>query len=158
MSPSYSIDTSTLHNSGEFQFEILDPTSSTDLEESILVLRESFFPLETVHRGIKASDNPLAIDELEQFCHITVRDGVSVIAREKSTRKICATAFCKIQTKPSPGKPGAFDEIATSFKQPESVLILDFMTQVDGMVDLFGKYSTNTLYELMFLGTLPDYC
>ncbi|KAL1449690.1 hypothetical protein WDU94_002174 [Cyamophila willieti] len=158
MSTTYSIDATTLHNTDEFQFQILHPSCSSDLEESLLVLRQSFFPLETVHRAVKASENPLAIDELEQLCRKTAQDSVSVIAREKSTGKICATAFCKIQIKPSPGNPGSFDEIAASFKQPESLAIMDYMIQVDGKVDLFGQYSTDTLYELMFLGTMPEYC
>jgi hypothetical protein len=34
------------------------------------------------------------------------------------------------QEKPKPGEQGAFDEIAASFKQPESLGVMDFMIQV----------------------------
>lgn len=53
-------------------------------------------------------------------------------------RKRCRGSFFFImylyvllfQEKPKPGEQGAFDEIAASFKQPESLGVMDFMIQV----------------------------
>ncbi|KAI5693621.1 hypothetical protein M8J75_002512 [Diaphorina citri] len=155
MSTPYTIDATHLDNGKDFEFSLM---TAEYLEESLAVLRESFFPHEAVHKVLGMSKNPLAVEEEEKLCRKTFEDGVSVIAREKASGKIVTVAFCKMQEKPKPGEQGAFDEIAASFKQPESLGVMDFMIQVDGKVDMFGKYSTTTLYELMFLGTLPEYC
>lgn len=71
--------------------------SMEEAMEGLDVLRAAFFPDENVCIGCEMTSNPAACRELENLCLDTARDGVSILAKEKATKKIVGVCYNKIQ-------------------------------------------------------------
>lgn len=61
------------------------------------VMKNAFFKDENVCIGVELEKEPGGADELIELCSRAARDGVSIVAIEKKTRKIAAASFNKIQ-------------------------------------------------------------
>lgn len=79
---------------GAIEFESL--TEDT-LEGALNVMRKSFFPNESVCKGVALVFESGASKELEQLCLEAAKDGVSVVAIEVATGEVVGAAFNKIQ-------------------------------------------------------------
>lgn len=67
------------------------------LEQALGVMRNSFFIYESVSRAVHLHTNSNARLELEALSIGAARDGLSIIAIEKSTNKVVGVCFNKIQ-------------------------------------------------------------
>lgn len=146
----YQIELTGIKNRYTYNFSIL---YSRDVEEALEVLRSSFFPNENVHKVLKVSENPKAVEEIERLVRNACEGGVSIIARCVATKKIAGVAINKIQHEPTSSEKGYFEKLTESFTQPESRGVMNFMIDVDGKANLFTKYQTPALFEVMFLAT-----
>lgn len=64
--------------------------------------------------------------------------------------------FCA-QVRPPPGQKSFFDRfVAEHAKRPATRFVVDFMSKVDGMADVFGEAGGDPILELMFLGVMPE--
>lgn len=79
---------------GKIEFESL--TNET-LKGAIKVLREGFFPLENICKGVALLAEPGASAELVELSLEAVQDGVSVVAVEVATGDVVGVVFNKIQ-------------------------------------------------------------
>lgn len=67
------------------------------LQGALNVLRNGFFPYESVCTAVELTKNPGAVTELEELATGAAKDGVSIAAVEKSTHKVVGIAFNKLQ-------------------------------------------------------------
>uniref|UniRef100_A0A1Y1MTN5 Uncharacterized protein n=1 Tax=Photinus pyralis TaxID=7054 RepID=A0A1Y1MTN5_PHOPY len=75
------------------------PVTATNLEGAIDVIRKSFFIDEAVCKAVEVSTNPEAAKELEELCYANAKDGVSLLAVERSTGRAVGALFNKLQVK-----------------------------------------------------------
>ncbi|KAJ8917469.1 hypothetical protein NQ315_005516 [Exocentrus adspersus] len=127
------------------------------LEGALNVLRKGFFPHETVCTAVDLINNPGAVTELVEFCVITAKDGVSVVAVEKPTNKVVGIAFNKLQLKNYSGESSFFESYAKSCKHSSSRDLIQCMIDLDAECDLFDHCNVDCLLEVMFLGVLPEF-
>lgn len=71
--------------------------SSETLQGALNVLYKAFFPYENVCIAIGLAEKPHAMKELEELCVNAAKDGVSVVAVEKSSGFVVGAAFNKLQ-------------------------------------------------------------
>lgn len=123
------------------------------------VFYNAFTLHENVSIGCEVNKDKLAQQELAKLCIYAAEDGVSLIARDKTTNTVVGFAFNKIQF-PSgvPGEPSSFerfrDEQCTS---PSAKSLMNYMITMDSKIDLFEYFKIETLFEIMFLAVLPKY-
>ncbi|KAG5893063.1 hypothetical protein JTB14_014843 [Gonioctena quinquepunctata] len=84
---------------GKIDFISLTPEY---LDESLEVLKQSFYCFEEVSIAIGLPGNEAAISELDELLLRTAFDGVSVIAIERNSNKVCGVAFNKIHVLDNP--------------------------------------------------------
>lgn len=86
-------------NKNPFAAGSIDFVSLTNetLQGALNVLYEAFFPHENVCCATGLSENRSAMKELEELTVNTARDGVSIIAVEKSSGDVLGAAFNKLQ-------------------------------------------------------------
>ncbi|XP_063914511.1 uncharacterized protein LOC135130957 [Zophobas morio] len=123
------------------------------LEEVTKMLETSFYPQENVCMVLGISEDPEAVRELRDLTNAAAKDGISVIAIDKKTNKVVGTAFNKIQVKNDP----VFENFAKSWKSPRSKALVELMSEIDSLCNLFDYCQTDCLLELMFLGTTTEY-
>jgi ribosomal protein S18 acetylase RimI-like enzyme len=123
------------------------------LDAACEVTRTALFPNESTCRTIGADKDPEALAELVEIARATAKDGVSVIAVDKSTDKVAGVAFNKFLKKSQP----FFENFRTTFKNPKSLQIIDFIISSDDLCDLFEHCKVDCLMEILFLATLPEY-
>ncbi|XP_076181044.1 uncharacterized protein LOC143153559 isoform X2 [Ptiloglossa arizonensis] len=138
---------------GAIEFESL--TEDT-LEGALNVMRKSFFPNESVCKGVALVFESGASKELEQLCLEAAKDGVSVVAIEVATGEVVGAAFNKIQVSKSSSEKGAFEKFSENCKYKSSKALMEFMIHVDTRINLFNHFNTDCIFEIMFLATLPD--
>uniref|UniRef100_A0A0A1WPV6 Urease accessory protein UreF n=1 Tax=Zeugodacus cucurbitae TaxID=28588 RepID=A0A0A1WPV6_ZEUCU len=141
------------------EFEVRSLTE-TDLEEALEVLDKSFFLYESVSIAceINLPENGQARSELRELCRITADDGVSLVAKHVKSGKIVGVSFNKIQYIPPNGEDPFFVQFRKErTKSPQAQSLMDFMIDVDSETDVFELYQIDTLLELMFLATLPEW-
>ncbi|XP_076384358.1 uncharacterized protein LOC143262692 [Megalopta genalis] len=80
-------------NGGEIEFESL--TENT-LEGALEVIRKSFFPNESICKGINLLSDPCSVKALEEVCLAVTRDGVSLVAIEVKTQKVAIIGLLKL--------------------------------------------------------------
>lgn len=142
------------------EFEVRSLTKS-NLEEALEVLDKSFFLNEAICRAceINLPENAQARSELRELCRITADDGVSLVAKHVESGKIVGVSFNKIQYIPPNGQDPFFIQFRKEHtKSPQAQGLMDFMIDVDSETDVFDIYKIDTLLELMFLATLPEWC
>ncbi|XP_037955575.1 uncharacterized protein LOC119685384 [Teleopsis dalmanni] len=141
------------------KFEIRSLTQDK-LEEALNILDASFFLNESVCNGceINLPENRQSRLELRELCRITAEDGVSLVVVEATSGKIVSVAFNKIQFLPDNNEEPFFIKFRNeSTHSIQAQALMDFMIEVDGKVDVFSMFKIDSLCELMFLATLPDY-
>ena len=69
------------------------------LEAAIQVMRESFFPHESISKALRLNERPRASIQTERIARISANDGVSIVAVEVATGRVVGVAFNKIQVK-----------------------------------------------------------
>lgn len=84
---------------GKIEFVSLNPEL---LEGALEVIRKGFFPHESVSIAVNLVNNQEAMAELEGLCIRAAKDGVSVVAIEKTTKKVIGVAFNKPQVNSFP--------------------------------------------------------
>ncbi|XP_036341801.1 uncharacterized protein LOC118751140 [Rhagoletis pomonella] len=144
---------------GNGEFEVRSLTKA-DLEEALQVLDKSFYLNESVCIAceINQPENAQARNELTELCRITADDGVSLVAKHVPTGQIVGVSFNKIQYIPPNGQEPFFIKFRNErAHSPQAQRLMDFMIDVDSETDVFELYKIDTLLELMFLGTLPEW-
>ncbi|EFA04145.1 uncharacterized protein LOC660825 [Tribolium castaneum] len=123
------------------------------LEETLDLIDISFFRYENVSTVLEIAKDPEALRELRQLTLAAAKDGVTVIAIDKTKNKVVGAALNKLQVRDNP----AFEIIAQSWKNPKSKAIVQLMADIDNLCNLFDHCKTDAILELMFLTTLPEY-
>ncbi|XP_055608261.1 uncharacterized protein LOC129755669 [Uranotaenia lowii] len=127
-------------------------------EQSMGVLRKSFFLNEMVCIGAEVNLDLQAQKDLEQLCLDVGRSGVSLIARHVSSGEIVGVSFNVLQTPSAPGDLNYFETFRDEHCISESSkCLMNYMITMDSKVNLFEKFNIDCLLEIMFLATLPEY-
>uniref|UniRef100_A0A182M3V3 N-acetyltransferase domain-containing protein n=1 Tax=Anopheles culicifacies TaxID=139723 RepID=A0A182M3V3_9DIPT len=127
-------------------------------EQSMEVLRKSFFQNEMVCIGAEVNLTPQAQKDLEQLCLDVANGGVSLIARHKPTDTIVGVSFNVLQTPSGPEDANYFEQFRdTKCKTDSSRALMQYMITMDAKVNLFERFNVKCLLEIMFLATLPNY-
>ena len=67
------------------------------LAGAIDVMRESFFPNETISKALLLNERKRASAQVERLARLAANDGVSIVAVEVATGRVIGVAFNKIQ-------------------------------------------------------------
>ena len=67
------------------------------LAAAIDVMRESFFPNETISKALLLNERKRASTQVERLAKLAANDGVSIVAVEVATGRVIGVAFNKIQ-------------------------------------------------------------
>lgn len=127
-------------------------------EQSMDVLRKSFFLNETVCIGSEVNLDPQAQLDLEQLCLDVGRSGTSLIARHVHSNSIVGVSFNVLQTPSAPGDLNYFESFRDDHCiSQSSKSLMQYMITMDSKVDLFKKFNIDCLFEIMFLATLPEF-
>ncbi|XP_065091388.1 uncharacterized protein LOC135712338 [Ochlerotatus camptorhynchus] len=127
-------------------------------EQSMDVLRKSFFLNETVCIGSEVNLDPQAQLDLEQLCLDVGRSGTSLIARHVPSNRIVGVSFNVLQTPSAPGDLNYFESFRDDHCISESSKsLMQYMITMDSKVNLFEKFNIDCLFEIMFLATLPEF-
>lgn len=94
--------------------------------------------------------------ELRDLCVDTAKDGVSIVAVEKSSGTVIGTAFNKLQRR-DVDQEDYFVKYASKCNEKPSEAVLEFMADVDAKCDLFGLLGADAILEIMFLGTSTEH-
>nr|CAI5863512.1 unnamed protein product [Callosobruchus analis] len=70
------------------------------IQEGLEVLEAGFYPHESVCRALGIASAAEAVDDLNRLCVGVAKDGVSMIAVDKTTNKVAGVAFNKLQVYP----------------------------------------------------------
>nr|BDD85295.1 arylalkylamine N-acetyltransferase like protein [Ischnura senegalensis] len=156
-------------------FTVLLVNSVTFLKEALNVMREGFYPHESICNGVKlgedlqeaevhqkCSKNQLSgeqgVAELEMLTLETAKDGVSIVAIEKASKQTAGAAFNKIQRPCASGEKGFFEAFRDNHCQSLSAIaLIDSMIEVDSRFDVFEHYQAPSAMEVMFLATNPKF-
>jgi ribosomal protein S18 acetylase RimI-like enzyme len=139
-----------ISDDGSIQYQQL---TSKYLEGACEVTKKTVFTSGTMCRFLGVPEDEDALAELTQISRTAAKDGVSVIAIDKTTDKVVAVAINKFFQKSQP----FFENFRKTFKNPKSLKIIDFITSSDDHCDLFEHCKVDCLMEILFLGTLPEY-
>lgn len=126
------------------------------MSETLQTLKESFFKFENVCKAVGLSKNDEAVDELDDFVIDIAKHGVSVIAIDKETNKVIGVSLNKIQHKDT-SCTEFYADYAKRAQHAETIAILDFLTEMEGLLDPFTPYNADCLLESVFLGVQPEY-
>ncbi|KAJ9596512.1 hypothetical protein L9F63_012454, partial [Diploptera punctata] len=129
------------------------------LEDAIQVMRESFFPNESISKALRLNERrPRASAQTERIARISANDGVSIVAVEVATGRVVGVAFNKIQVPTPPGEKGFLDKLREEKDHdPSFVEVINYLTEVEGRVDVFSHYGVTCVLEHMFLATLTEF-
>lgn len=108
--------------------------------------------------GLSAPDQSEARAEITAFCVRTLAEGVSILARDATTKQIVGHVVNKLQVRDTSGAPSVFaaymdDECATAAGKE----YMRVMIELGAYSDLFAINRCDALLEVMFLGVLPSY-
>ncbi|XP_059475696.1 uncharacterized protein LOC132196815 [Neocloeon triangulifer] len=130
--------------------EVISMTESR-LQETLAMMRESYYPDESAAVGIELHKCPESIDELERLTIETFEDGTSMIAIFQN--KVVGASFNKVQLKPKSGDLGYFEEFRDfKCKTDSAKEYVNNMIIADSKKDAFEHYGVRKSLELMFLG------
>ncbi|KAG5890464.1 hypothetical protein JTB14_012754 [Gonioctena quinquepunctata] len=141
-------------NDGSIEFISL---TEQYLEGALDVLKKSLYVYERVCGAVNLQENDAAISELDQLTMDVIKDGVSIIAVEKSTDTVCGVAFNKLQVQNDVDAGTYFENYSKTCKHASSKSIVIFMHFADSKCDLFEHCKVDCLLEIMFLATLPEF-
>ncbi|XP_044267682.1 uncharacterized protein LOC123013306 [Tribolium madens] len=123
------------------------------VDETLNLIDISFFRYENVSKVLEIAKDPEALKELRQLTSAAAKDGVTLIAIDKTKNKVVGAALNKLQVRDNP----AFETLSKSWKNPKSKAIVQLMVEIDSLCNLFDHCKTDCILELMFLTTLPEY-
>uniref|UniRef100_A0A182SBC2 N-acetyltransferase domain-containing protein n=1 Tax=Anopheles maculatus TaxID=74869 RepID=A0A182SBC2_9DIPT len=127
-------------------------------EQSMEVLRKSFFLHEMVCIGAEVDLTPQAQKDLEQLCLDVADAGVSMIARHVPSDTIVGVSFNVLQTPSGPDDANYFEQFRDNkCTNDSSRSLMQYMITMDAKVNLFERFNVSCLLEIMFLATLPSY-
>uniref|UniRef100_A0A182QEG6 N-acetyltransferase domain-containing protein n=1 Tax=Anopheles farauti TaxID=69004 RepID=A0A182QEG6_9DIPT len=127
-------------------------------DQSMEVLRKSFFLFEMVCIGSEVNLTPQAQRDLEQLCLDVANAGVSLVARHIPTDTVVGVSFNVLQTPSGPEDSNYFEQFRdTKCTTDSSRALMQYMITMDAKVNLFERFGVSCLLEIMFLATLPDY-
>ncbi|XP_053659745.1 uncharacterized protein LOC128708789 [Anopheles marshallii] len=127
-------------------------------DQSLEVLRKSFFLNEMVCIGAEVNFTPRAQNDLEQLCLDVADGGVSMIAKHTPTGTIVGVSFNVLQTPSGPEDSNYFEQFRdTKCTTDSSRALMQYMITMDAKVNLFERFNVRCLLEIMFLATLPNY-
>ncbi|XP_071451084.1 uncharacterized protein [Hetaerina americana] len=155
-------------------FTVLLINSVQTLKEALDVMREEFYPHESICMGVKIGvdlqeseakqrdknqvSGEQGVLELEILTLETTKDGISLVAVEKTTNKVAGAAFNKIQKPCGAGEKGFFEAFRDEHCQSISAIaLIDSMIEVDSRFDVFEHYKVLSAMEVMFLATRPSF-
>ncbi|XP_050070916.1 uncharacterized protein LOC126558880 [Anopheles maculipalpis] len=126
-------------------------------DQSMEVLRKSFFLNEMVCIGAEVNLTPQAQKDLEQLCLDVADGGVSMIAKHTSTDTIVGVSFNVLQTPSGPEDANYFEQFRDNKCTTDSSrALMQYMITMDAKVNLFERFNVSCLLEIMFLATLPS--
>ncbi|XP_075214793.1 uncharacterized protein LOC142320646 [Lycorma delicatula] len=128
------------------------------IEEAVSILYIGFFPYENICIGCAMISNISACNELAKLAAITAEECVSLIAVEKETNKIVGVCFNKLQKLAKLNEPSFFEEFRDKYcKEENSISLINFMINMDSSIDIFKKFNTDCLIEIMFIAVAPEF-
>ncbi|KAJ4444505.1 hypothetical protein ANN_06298 [Periplaneta americana] len=128
------------------------------LAGAIGVMRESFFPHENISKALRLNERPRASAQTERLARTAANDGACVVAVEVASGRVIGVAFNKIQVPTPPGEKNPLEKLREEQDHdPSFVEVINYLTKVEGKVDVFAHYGVNCVLELMFLATLTEY-
>nr|CAI5863514.1 unnamed protein product [Callosobruchus analis] len=127
------------------------------IQEGLEVLEAGFYPHESVCRALGIASAAEAVDDLNRLCVGVAKDGVSMIAVDKTTNKVAGVAFNKLQVNSNDDDAGYFEKFSNTCKHPASRRLMEAMIEADSLCNLFERCNTDCLLEIMFLSILPEY-
>ncbi|XP_021915801.1 uncharacterized protein LOC110827934 isoform X2 [Zootermopsis nevadensis] len=128
------------------------------LAGAIDVMRESFFPNENISKALRLNERTRASAQTERLAKLAANDGVSIVAVEVATGRVIGVAFNKIQIPTPPGEKNILEQLREEKdNDPSFVEVLNYLTKVEGKVDVFAHYGVNCILEHMFLATLTEF-
>ncbi|KAG8224752.1 hypothetical protein J437_LFUL005321 [Ladona fulva] len=165
----------TIFENDDFTVELID--SIEYLKEALSIMREGFYPDESICKGVRLGEDLSASDvkfpadpaqvrlsgvqgvkELEALTLETAKDGISLVAIDKRTGKVAGAAFNKIQRALGDGEKGFFESFRDSHcKSISAIALIDSMIEVDSRFDVIEHYKVKCALEVMFLATRPEF-
>ncbi|XP_055612365.1 uncharacterized protein LOC129758774 [Uranotaenia lowii] len=140
------------------EVEIISYDDEKHREQSMEVLRRSFFKNEAVAIGSGIKDDLQAQKDLEHLCSEAGQGGVSLIAKHIPSGEIVGVSFNGLQTRPIPGEINYIAQFRDNHCFSESSKSgLNYMLTMDTKVNLFERFNIDCLLEIMFLSTLIEY-
>lgn len=96
--------------------------------------------------------------EFMWFIRETLKDGLSVIARDVNTGKLVGHVINKLQVPSEPNELSFNDNFVENIcKGDESREMMRLMFAMESEMNIYELFKVNTMLEIMFLGVLPDY-
>ncbi|XP_063914392.1 uncharacterized protein LOC135130873 [Zophobas morio] len=123
------------------------------LKQASLVTRQTLFKTGTVCRTLGVPQDPDALSELDQLPLEAAKDGISIIAVDKTTDKVAGVAINKLLVKSQP----FFQNFLHIFKNFKSRQIIEFILSTDNICDIFEHCGVDCVMEILFLGTSEEY-
>nr|XP_023018292.1 uncharacterized protein LOC111507238 [Leptinotarsa decemlineata] len=127
------------------------------LEESLEILKNSFIASEYVSVAIGLPGNDAAILELKDLALRIVFDGVSVIAVDRKTNKVCGIAFNKIEVANDPKDAKYYEDYFKKCKESSAKAMLQFMGELEARFNFFEYCKVDCVLEIVFLATHQEF-
>lgn len=146
-----------LNISGEIEFVLYKDEYYESLREAIYT---GYFQNESVCLGamLNEPEAELSRTELMWFVRETLKDGLSVMARDAKTGKIVGHVINKLQVPNKPNELSFFDNFMQNIcKGDEAREMMHFMMDLENEVNLYKLFKVETMLEIMILGVLPEY-
>ncbi|XP_032667246.1 uncharacterized protein LOC116842316 [Odontomachus brunneus] len=137
---------------GKIEFQ---PLTTETLQGALDVMRKNFFVNESSCVGVDLISEPGAPEEILDICKEVARDGLSIVAIDKSIEKVIGVFFSKIQVN-TPGKT-FFEQYREKCKYDASRAFLDFNINVDGRINLFKYFNVDCIFEFFCISVMPEY-
>ncbi|CAH0753015.1 unnamed protein product [Bemisia tabaci] len=134
------------------------PTAGPTLDTAIRVLNEAFYPEEPLCRALQVTQSPQAICDLDALFLGMAQDYLSVVALDAMSHKVVGVCFNKLETKPMEGNLDFYEVFKKrKCKEDRIKFFIDVLAEETAGIDLFEKYKTDAVVDLVCLTVLPDF-
>lgn len=127
--------------------------TSDYVEEACIVTVNTLFVEGSVSKSLGIPDDEEALKELALLPRTTAKDGLTIIAVDKTKNKVVGVAFNKLLVKNNK----FFQQFLDVFSTDKAKRILNFILKIDEVCNVFEHCKIGCYIELLFLGTLPEY-
>lgn len=147
------------HITGEIEFVLYQPEYYDELCNAV---NSEFYKSECLARATRFNQ-PEAEQSRSEFIWLireSLKDGLSVIAREVKSGKLVGHVINKLQViRNNNPNELSFNEhfINNVCKGKESTAMMRFLGDLESEVNLFKLFNVDTMLEITFLGVLPEY-